>query len=97
MTIIPLTCSAMLAFHPTIDGARQSLGTTYTETPYVLGVSVPPPDHTELLITQGDMTLFVGEAWGTFTIQEITKQEPVLFYEYGNYVGQIVIPWTLNC
>jgi hypothetical protein len=78
-------------FHPTIDGARYSLPYIEAEVPYVLGISVPPPDLTFVEIIQGNTVYYSDYCQGTFTITTITDELPVQFYDgTGNYLGQIV-------
>ena len=89
MTALSLILSSIMAFHPTIDGAREDLPYIQAEVPYVLGISVPPPGSVNLRIEQGEV-IWQGTAMGTFTIQTITSSEPILFYEDDVYVGQIV-------
>ena len=67
-------------FHPTINGARQTLPYIETDLPYMLGISVPPPGSVNIQIKQGEV-IWQGTAEGTFDIQSITSYEPVLFYE----------------
>ena len=89
MTSLSLVLSVMMAWMPTVDGNRVSLPYTHDAIPYVLGISVPPPDVAHITITQGD-TLFDGYASGEVGVGVVTGYDPVLFYEDGRYVGCIV-------
>jgi hypothetical protein len=88
--------SAVAFFHPTIDGARQSLPYIQADVPYMLGISVPPSRageptaYADIDITQGVELIYSGLATGTFDIMQITSPTPVLFYENDVYVGQII-------
>ena len=84
MTALSLILSISSAFFmPTIDGARQTLPYIEVDLPYVLGISVPPPGIADLLVTQGDNTLWSGISQGTFDICTITSSTPILLYEDG--------------
>ena len=94
MTALSLICSAitvtMCQFYPTIDGARVDLPYTVDSVPWVLGISVPPPSVIDITVMQGIEQIYSGRASGTFDIMQITSPIPVLFYEDGVYVGQVV-------
>jgi len=83
MTALSLILSVIPAFfHPTIDGARQTDTYIYADLPYILGISVPPPDATCITVIQ-DGLLWSGLSQGTFDICTITNSTPVLLYEDG--------------
>ena len=90
MLILNLVC-CLMAFHPTIDGARQILPNIEAEAPYWLGVSVPPPDSVNLVISQGDWDIVLDAFYGTDQyLKYIDSSDPIYFYEDGEYAGQIV-------
>jgi hypothetical protein len=97
LIIFSLIIGNLFAFHPTIDGARQILPYIETDLPYLLGISVPPPavgdplEYVDLLVIQGDDTLWQGLAVGTFTIQEITNPLPVYIYS-DNLLQYTIVP-----
>ena len=66
--MIPLILSAIMGFYPTIDGQRQTLPYIEMEYPYVLGISVPPPDLTHITVTHNDLLYFSGDCQGTFDL-----------------------------
>ena len=82
MTALSLVLSSIVAFMPTIDGARQTDTYIYADLPYVLGISCPPPNATCVTVMQ-DTLLWSGLGKGTFTIGTITSSTPVLLYEDG--------------
>ena len=83
MTALSLILSISSAFfHPTIDGARQTDAYIYADLPYILGISVPPPNVTDIPVLQ-DGLLWSGLSQGTFSIGTITSSTPVLLYEDG--------------
>jgi len=83
MTALSLILSVATAFFmPTVDGRRQTNPVTYADLPYVLGVSVPPPNVTDITVIQ-DGLLWSGLSQGTFSIGTITSSTPVLLYEDG--------------
>ena len=83
MTALSLILSVTTAFFmPTIDGQRQTNPVTYADLPYVLGISVPPPNATCITVIQ-DGLLWSGLGQGTFTIGTITSSTPILLYEDG--------------
>ena len=82
MTALSLVLSSIVAFMPTIDGARQTDAYVYADLPYVLGISCPPPNATCITVMQ-DALLWSGLGKGTFTIGTITSSTPVLLYEDG--------------
>ena len=98
IAMIPLLISAITVtmcqfpafFYPTIDGAREELPYIQAEIPYLLGISVPPPSVIDITVMQGIEQIYSGQAMGTFDIMQITSLIPVLFYEDGVYVGQVV-------
>ena len=82
MTALSLIFSAMLAWMPTIDGQRQELPYIEADLPYVLGISVAPPNSADITVIQ-DTILWQGISQGTFDICTITSYEPVLLYGDG--------------
>ena len=90
MTALSLILSITTAFMPTIDGARQTLPYIETDLPYVLGISVPPPDVTCITVIQ-DGLLWQGLAQGTFTIGTITDTLPIYIYS-DNLLQYTIVP-----
>ena len=86
--MIPLLISAILAFHPTIDGQRVELPNTVAETPYMLGISVPPPDLTLVTVTHNDLLYYMDYCQGTIELGWINSG--VVELEGGGYHYQIV-------
>ena len=83
------TTMACAMFYPTVNEQRLLLAEhNIAETPYILGISVPPPDVTHITVMEYDKLLWEGIAQGTFAIGEV--HQAVKFYENGHYVGQIV-------
>ena len=90
MTALSLILSITTAFMPTIDGARQTSPYIETDLPYVLGISVPPPDATCITVIQ-DGLLWQGLAQGTFTIGTITDTLPIYIYS-DNLLQYTIVP-----
>jgi hypothetical protein len=92
MTVLILMLSSVLAcpFYPTIDGQRIELDYT-TQYPYDLGISVCPNYDVDLTIVWGNINLELDNYTGTdWKLAYIDSYEPVLFYEDGQYIGQII-------
>ena len=89
--LTPIILICCLAWNPTIDSQRVWLDAEST-TPYSLGVSVPPGEIVDLTATQGGLALFeLYDFTGTnLDLYTVTTGNPVLFYENGEYQGQIV-------
>ena len=83
-----LLITVMLAWMPTVDGGRVNFGAY--EVPYWLGVSIPPYEDVYVAAFQNNELLFViGEGTDTF-LYYVEKEDPILFYENGEYVGQLI-------
>ena len=83
--MIPLILSAIMGFYPTIDGQRQTLPYIEVEYPYVLGISVPPPDLTFITVTHNGLPYFAEDCQGTFTLGEISQGIVTMTDGYKNY------------
>ena len=62
--ILPLILISVTNFYPTIDGRRQVAAYIEADYPYLLGVSVPPPDLIKITITLDDVLYFDGYCQG---------------------------------
>ena len=95
--MISLISGVIMGFMPTIDGQRQTLPYIEAEFPYMLGISISPPDLTFITVIQGN-TLYIDDyCQGTFDIGVITSSDPVLLYGDGLLQYTIVPELSTIC
>ncbi len=84
-----LIVMSLLTWMPTVNHRRVDFG-VQEETPYWLGVSVPPFEVVDITAVQNNNVLFsIGEGTHTF-LYYVENDAPILFYENGVFVGEIV-------